>query len=92
MFSPKFTASKPTTTRGLTGLFLSCGPKLRRYTLPQAHVALVTAMGWEGIHLYAFHIENSIYVEDSSSSAPTVQLTLFRVRLMKRTFLNGPQP
>ena len=35
------------------------------YPLVQVHEALVTAMGWEGIHLYAFRIENSIYVEDS---------------------------
>jgi len=34
-------------------------------TLAQVHEALLTAMGWEGIHLYAFRIEDSIYVEES---------------------------
>ena len=35
------------------------------YTLAQVRATLLTAMGWEGFHLYAFRIENSIYVEDS---------------------------
>lgn len=35
------------------------------YTLAQVHEALLTAMGWEGIHLYAFRVGNSVYVMES---------------------------
>jgi hypothetical protein len=35
------------------------------YTLAQVQEALLTAMGWEGFHLYSFNIANSTYVEDA---------------------------
>jgi hypothetical protein len=35
------------------------------FTLAQVQEALLTAMGWEGCHLYSFSIENSTYVEDT---------------------------
>jgi len=51
------------------------------YTLEELHGVVQVAMGWEGIHLYEFHIRDGHYGSfDLCVSSPRQPLNVFRLR------------
>ena len=52
-----------------------------RYTLRELHGVIQVAMGWEGIHLYDFHLRAARYGSwELSASSPDVTLAALRLR------------